>query len=281
MTPCCTGFLLRFMSDTGLDKGGVMRKRFITAAAVTVCFIVSCGGGMLPDLKRVLEDPVVESPFVDSFAEEGVIKISWSKDYGADEYVLLRAEDTALPAYEAVFRGVRLCYDDSEVVTGRRYLYALSKIRGEKIFGPSEAVLGAESGIVLDEYEDNGTKEKATLLEWDIQSNLYYYQSYGEEKTEDYDWYRVEVPPRRKAVIVVTQSGISSGGSSWITFYLEGNNPFTVTSGNAVEIPNYMYESRMFYFCISPRVSGFINDPAKGGGGFITYTVSLSQITGI
>lgn len=89
------------------------------------------------------------------------------------------------------------------------------------------------------------------------------------------------MPPRRKALVVVTQDGINSGDSSWITFYLEGHTPFTVTNGDAVEIPNYNYETKVFYFCISPRAAGFVNDLTKGGGGFINYTVSLSQITGL
>ena len=125
------------------------------------------------------------------------------------------------------------------------------------------------------------SKDKSTLLTWDLQSNLYYYQSYGDEKIEDLDWYRVEVPPRRKALVVVTQSGISTGDSAWITFYLEGHTPFTVTNGSAVEIPNYTYDTKMFYFRISPRPSGFVSDLTKGGGQFINYTVSLNQITGL
>ncbi len=246
-----------------------------------ISVFVSCREGLLTDMERVIEDPVVVRPGVDSFSEEGVIKISWEEDLGADEYVLYRAVDTAVPVYGIIYRGSNLLFEDRGVETGNRYLYTLAKIRGERVFGPSGASLGAESGIVLDEYEDNGTKEKATLLEWDLQSNLYYYQSYGEEKIEDYDWYRVEVPPRRKAMVVVTQDGLNSGDSSWIIFYLEGHTSFTVTNGDAVEIPNYNYETKELYFCISPRASGFVTDLTKGGGGFITYTVSLSQITGI
>ena len=241
----------------------------------------SCSGGLLEDMSRVLHDPVIEAPAAVSFENEDSIELAWEKDEGADEYLLYRAPDTAVPVYESIYRGKECTYKDTDVTAGNRYLYTLTKVRGTKLFGPSDAVLGADSGVVLDSLENNNTKEKASLLEWDLQANLYYYQSYGDEKLVDYDWYRVTVPPRRKALVVITQGNLAAGASSWITYALESMPPFTVINGAGIEISNTTYKEKTFFFRLSPKQADFVNDLTKGGGSFVSYSLSLSQITGL
>ncbi len=241
----------------------------------------SCSGGLLEDMGRVLHDPVIEAPEAVSFENEDSINIMWAKDEGADEYLLYRALDTADPVYESIYRGKECTYKDTDVTAGNRYLYTLTKVRGTKLFGPSDAVLGVDSGVVLDSLENNNTKEKASLLEWDLQANLYYYQSYGDEKLVDYDWYCVTVPPRRKALVVITQDNLAAGASSWITYALESMPPFTVINGAGIEISNTAYKEKTFFFRLSPKQADFVNDLTKGGGSFVSYTLSLSQIIGL
>jgi len=256
----------------------------ILLSAVVVVLWVSCSNGLLGDMERVLKDPVVSPPEVDSFENGNILTVSWANDPGADEYLLYRTPDTPIPVYSLVYRGTELSYKDTDVQnegTGGRYLYTLTKARGTKLFGPSDPVFGVVSGVIPDSNEDNDTLENATELVWDLQPNLYYYRSYSGEELIDHDWYRITVPPRRKAIVVITQNGLNGGESSWMSFALQEHVPQTVVSGNSIAINNYAYSEKIFYFLVSPRPAKFINDPAQGGGSFINYTVSLYQITGL
>lgn len=258
----------------------VKRNTVISGAVMVMLLFSSCSDSLLGDLGRVNTDPVVKEPSVVSFEKEGTIGIRWNKDPGADEYILFKAEDALSPVYQVLYRGKELTAVDTDTHSGKRYLYRLTKARGEKLFGPSDAALGVDSGVVQDALEPNNTKETASTLLYDLQSNLYYYRSYGGEELKDLDWYSVAIPPRRTGYIVVTQKDLT-GTDSWMMYALEGNVPEPVVSGQAVQIKNYSYVEKRFFFLISPRSDYFINDPSLGGGNFISYTVSLSQISGL
>ncbi len=260
----------------------VKRNTFAAGALMIMVILLffSCSAGLLGDLGRVAADPVVQEPSVVSFEKEGTIEIRWSTDPGADEYILFKAEDALSPVYRVFYRGKELTVTDTDTHSGKRYLYRLTKARGEKLFGPSNDALGVDSGVVQDTLEPNNTKETASTLLYDLQSNLYYYRSYGGEELMDLDWYSVTIPPRRTGYIVVTQKDLT-GTDSWMMYALEGNVPAAVVSGQAIQIKNYTYAEKRFFFLISPRSDYFINDPSLGGGNFISYTVSLSQISGL
>lgn len=256
----------------------------ILPCAVVMILGVSCSNGLLGDMERVVKDPVVSPPEVSSFENGNFLSVAWAQDPGADEYLLYRSADTPSPVYSLVYRGTELSYKDTDVQTGGtggRYLYTLTKARGTNLFGPSDPVLGVVSGVIPDSSENNDTREKAAELVWDLQSNLYYYRSYSGEELIDHDWYRITVPPRRKAIVVITQNGLNGGESSWMSFALQEHVPETVVSGNSIGINNYSYSEKVFYFLVSPRTEQFVNDPALGGGSFINYTISLYQITGL
>jgi len=135
--------------------------------------------------------------------------------------------------------------------------------------------------VIKDELEANDTKGTATKLVWDLDSNLYYYRSNDGVEIIDYDWYSITVPPRRRAMIVITQSGLATGSDSWMECYLEGHVIAIVVNNNSIAIENTSYNEKTFYFQISPDSSDpteFIGNPAVGGGGFINYKISLNSI---
>jgi len=248
-------------------------------AIIGISFLVlSCSEGLLSDMLRVNTDPVVEEPIVSSFEKEETIEIFWNTDPGADEYILYRAEDSLIPVYEILYQGTSCSLIDTDITGEHRYLYTLGKIRGTVLFGPSDPILGVGSNVIQDKLEGNNIKEKASPLVWDLDANLYYYRSYNDEEIEDMDWYSVSIPPRRKAMIVVTQEGLASGADSWMNFYLEGHVTETIVNSNAISVENYSYEETIFYFLFSPNSSEFIGDPTLGGGGLINYRVSLNSI---
>ncbi|MCK5197333.1 MAG: hypothetical protein KAR21_03225, partial [Spirochaetales bacterium] len=198
----------------------------------------------------------------------------------ADEYILYRAVDTAVPAYEIIYQGDDLSVIDTDVAGQSRYLYTLGKVRGTKLFGPSDTVLGVGSMVIEDSLEDNDTKETATGLIWDLDANLYYYLSYNGTELEDYDWYNVTVPPRRQANIVISQENLV-GLNTWMYLSLEGHIPEIIANSTGVPLKNYSYEEKTFYFMISPIPAEFYADPPTAGGSLINYHIFVESITGI
>ena len=254
-----------------------MKIQFLVIIVFSL-IMLSCSEGLLGNMLRVTTDPFVVEPDVVSFEKEETIKITWDADPGADEYILYKAEDALTPVYEILYQGTQLSLTDTDVTGEHRYLYTLGKVRGTVLFGPSDPTLGVGSNVIQDNLEGNNVKEKATTLVWDLDANLYYYRSNDGEEIEDLDWYSISVPPRRKAMIVVTQDGLGSGAESWMNYYLEGHVTVTLINSNAIPVENYSYEEKTFIFLISPNSSEFIGDPTLGGGGLINYRVSLNSI---
>ncbi len=238
-------------------------------------FMISCSEGPLGNMLRVSSDPCISVPSVVSFEIEEQIKISWNEDPGADEYILYKAPDQAVLVYEMLYRGTSLSVVDSNAAGGDRYLYTLGKIRGSKLFGPSDTVLGIGSMVINDDLEGNNTKGQASKLDLRYDANIYYYKSYSGSELKDVDWYYVIVPPRKQANIIVTYD--QTGGIG-LYFYLEGHVVISITSGDSLSVTNNTDKERYFYFQISPNTSTFISDPAAGGGNLIDYNIFLHSI---
>ena len=243
----------------------------------------SCGSGLLTELSRTTGDPAVMSPVVSSFVTENQVIVSWPADGNADSYVLERAPDAGLPAFQRVYEGATTSYVDANCTDQDRYLYRLTKIRGNRGFGPSQAVMGVASATCRDALEPNDTEAQATPLISTLAANLYYYSSVAQQGgaplvTQDVDWYSVVVPAHRQANIVVTQAGLAGGSTNtWMNFYLKGSNPVQIVNSQAIAVTNYSdTATATFLFKIYPIPSFFA---VNGGGSLITYTVSLNSIT--
>ena len=240
----------------------------------------SCSAGFLDQMGRVLADPSPSSPKVSSFVSEYRIDVTWDPDRAAEEYVLERADDSASPAWSAIYRGTTALFSDTTCEDQRRYLYRLNMVRGSRVFGPTAESFGIGSAACRDELEPNDQEESATALEYDRAANLYFYRACSGAVVQDVDWYAVNVPPRRTANIVVTQSGLAGGSvNTWMIFYLKGTVPVVIVNNSAIPITNPSYETKTFRFRISPNPAEFIADPSLAGGSFIDYTVSLFSIT--
>ncbi len=242
--------------------------------------LACCGDGLLDQMGRVLADPTPVTPHVASFESEYRIGVSWEPDEAAEKYVLEKADDAANPVYSVIYRGTATSFLDSDCADQRRYLYRLSKTRGDRLFGPSGHTVGIGSAACRDQLEPNDEESGATTLEYDRAANLYFYRSCDGAIVQDTDWYAVSVPPRRKANIVVTQNGLVGGAvDTFMYFYLKGSVPEVIVNNEAIPIANPAYETRIFLFRISPNPDEFIADPTLAGGSFIDYVVSLLSIT--
>lgn len=252
--------------------------------ALVSLLIDSCTDGLLTDMKRTLADPVVTAPAVTSFVHENRIDVSWSADPGAELYVLERALDAASPAYAVIYQGTATSYADTDCIDQGRYLYRLTKTRGNKIFGPSDAALGIASSVCQDSQEPDDSEDQAALLESTLAANLFYYSTIFQQHNaplvkQDTDWYSVEVPANSTANIVITQiqPKLSGTANTWMYFYLKGQFEEEIVNSQPIPVANYSNVKTSFLFRIRPIPSNF---PANGGGSLVNYTVTLYSITG-
>jgi hypothetical protein len=260
-----------------------VRYKAWSLVCLAALFAGSCGDGLLTEMSRTLGDPVVQAPTATSFVTENRIDVSWPADGNADQYMLQRALDAAAPAFTTVYSGPATTYTDTDCTDQGRYLYRLTKTRGSRSFGPSDAVMGVASAVCRDALEPNDSESQATSLTSTLAGNLYYYTSAVQPGgaslvQQDVDWYSVTVPPHRQANIVVTQDGLLGGSTNtWMYFYLKGSNPVQIVNNQAIAVINWSdTASETLLFKIYPIPSFFA---VAAGGSLITYTVSLNSIT--
>ena len=180
-------------------KGKILKLLII----VIVIFNGACGTGVYEIVSRDQRDPDNFYVNVDSFSEENVIKCIWEEDERCDKYILMRSEDKNVLKFKEVYNGEGTEYEDRVLKEDTRYIYRLDKIRGKKRFLGNIHYMGIYSKQVKDVYEPNDRKEKAVLLQNDIQGNVYYYRSHEGTVLEDEDWYKVRIPAKRQATIAI------------------------------------------------------------------------------
>jgi fibronectin type 3 domain-containing protein len=256
----------------------VGKKIFVFAALIGMA---SCSHGMFEVLDRTTSDPFSQTPRVKSFGETNTMTVSWSGDEGADEYILERALDGSNLTYETVYRGNALSYADRKPSANdlERYIYRLSKRRGEKVFSPSPPAFGVMSLVPQDIHEPNDVQESATELKANrLVSNLYYFRTYNNLSLSDEDWYYVDILPKWQTRIVVLDSQSGLGNSTHFKIFVAGAGQDTVEHGVDIPLSNPENTEQRFYFKIIPDVSYFVaNDMTLGvGGSIVQYEIYIS-----
>ena len=251
----------------------------MTVKANVILFLFalsSCGSGMYDMLHRSIDDPVIVSPFVESFVQPNTIFVSWDRDEGADEYILERRLDRPWSAWEAVYKGTALEYVDLGLEEDR-YIYRMFKRRGNEVFGPSPEVLGVSSLIIRDVYR-NDTMEQALHVESDIIASIYYFRSYGGLELIDEDWFYIDIPPLRMASIVVYDLQVPVAETpSHFTYFIHGRESGPVIHMKAFWIENTETVTNRFYFKLFPAKQQFVPSGIPGGK-IVQYRLSLTSI---
>jgi hypothetical protein len=255
---------------------------FLAVAIMAIAIgTTSCGPGLVSDLLRPAADPQVSPPETASFEVENAVDLSWKPDPATDSYILERARDTADPCFSAIYSGTGLSFTDSGGVSRERYLYRLGKIRGNRLFGPSEAALGVFGPVRKDEHEPNGDEASATALSFERNSNIYFFRSNSGAVIEDIDWYAVDVPSRSRTRILITQTtGISQGDLyTLLDWYVPGEtgNPAIVNDSSAREIINYDFKPKRKLIRISMNSSRCMADYTLEGGTMVNYVIKLAE----
>ena len=227
--------------------------------------------------------PYTETPVVTSFREDGYILVSWSSDEGADSYILTRSLDNPpisnLNSLTEVYRGTATQFLDKTVQEGSRYGYRLFKIRNSKSYPAIESNeymgLGVSVRKQEDKHEPNNTEVQATLLEVNRVANLYCYRFTNQAYLEDVDWYKVSIPPWKKANIVITYSDVSLY-DEWFEVYKPNGIVETIIHSRSFYVSNDSGTQQYIAFAIRPRRAIFV--PSGTGGHIVSYTITLQSI---
>jgi hypothetical protein len=258
--------------------------RIIALACSAALGLVGCGAGPLDTILRSSDDPKVVAPRVVSFAAENRISVSWPSDPCADEYVLEEASGSvSSPTYSVVYRGTSSAYEEGNCADQSLHLYRLTKMRGSRGFGPSEAVLGVGSAVTEDAQEPNDSDAEATDLGFEKSANLYYYNSYEGIELRDADWYSISVPPRMIAYVIVEQTmpALAGNGPTWMRLYMKGQVSTPIDNGVLIPLTNYSYATQTIKFEVYPEPAYFLGSGGPEGGSLINYKVWLAQIASI
>jgi hypothetical protein len=245
--------------------------------------VIACGTGPLAAIERSSSDPAIVAPRVVSFAAENRISVSWPADPCADEYVLEEASGSvSSPTYSVVYRGTASGYEERDCADRSLHLYRLTKMRGNREFGPSDAVLGVGSAVIEDAHEPNDAETQATNFgygEYDVygSANLYCYRSYDGIEVEDEDWYAIVVSPRTNAYIVVVQTDpeIVDKEATWMLFCRRGESATPVINDEPIALTNYSNSPRRISFKLYPQAEDFYGSGGAAGGSMVNYTVKL------
>jgi hypothetical protein len=248
---------------------------------IALCFpfflFASCSQGVYEKLSRDYDDPKTETPTVISMDAENTVIVRWPIDEAADSYVLQRSIDSYSPSYTTMYAGTDTSFTD--VTASGRYYYRLAKIRGDRQFASSSGVLGISSTVCRDSHEPNDTISEATYLESDVIANLYYYQGSDGQIVSDSDWYYVVIPPKRMAVINVSDDAIPSGGATThFLLYQPGIDTVTVSNEVDIYVKNPDSSTKTMFFRLYPSSIMFVSSANSVGGTLVSYTVVLKSI---
>ncbi|MBN2836900.1 MAG: hypothetical protein JXR48_18235, partial [Candidatus Delongbacteria bacterium] len=254
----------------------IMKNSILYIILILMIVMTSCTEGLYNQLIWPSEDPLVVSPDVLSFSDNGLIVISWDDDMAAEEYILYKKPVNSLIEPEQIYRGTDLIYEDRNFpgLDGScdiLFHYSLSKTRGRKAFGPSIPGLGIYSENEEDEWEPNNRLEDATELITTKEALLYYYRDSYNTVVRDEDWYYVDVNAGYLANIIVDAT--EKVDAFQYQVYKQVQN--SITLGQAFTIPNNSNEKKKIYFKIIPIISQFMADNNKNGGSMKSYNINL------
>lgn len=253
------------------------------AAAAALAFLLgSCADSFAPLLLRTYDDPFQDVARAECFAAVNTIYLSWSADAGADEYILMRADDVRPYRFSQVYRGKGTAYADTfDAMTAAtdRYLYRLDKVRGSRRFEGRRHAYGARTeGLLSDEHEDNDKRERSTLLEGDCIATLPSYLFSDGTVMSDEDWYHVSIGPRRTALIEVVEQGVSPNQLTHLRYTIDRTGlDAAIANSTAFAVENTAYEARTLRFRIYADMSRVLGTYASGSAP-LAYRISLVRI---
>ncbi|MCR5387128.1 MAG: hypothetical protein K6E69_08405 [Treponema sp.] len=234
----------------------------------------SCENPIADILLRTYSDPFDQAPVVDSFSERKKIFISWDKDEGADDYILMRAEDAFSPQFAEIYRGRQLNYKDEKINEGTRYLYRLDKTRGKRTFISEKKGYGYCASRINDTLKNNFKKDAVEILSDRTNMVLYYGRFCDGTEIFEEDYFYVNIPPQMQAEIVLTQQNPSSSSGRYIE-YVDDGCPAVPFPTQSVKFRNSDTVWQKRIFSLSLDKSCVLSE----GVYMVTYDIALAHIS--
>lgn len=248
----------------------------IATVASVLSLASSCGSDLFGALSRSADDPSVVPPRAYSMERPLAATVRWDADEAADSFVLERRQDTEGSRYAEVYRGTDTEFAES--LAEGRYFYRLTKVRGERAFGPSRPTFAVSSPVTRDEYEPDDEVAAARPLESAAVASLYYFRGSDGQTLSDVDWYRVTLPPRSVAFLSLTDYSIEGGEEdTHFASYRAGLVDRVLHNMHPFEIENDANVRRDLYFAIKPNAVKFI-PTVESGGSVIAYKLIVERI---
>ena len=257
-----------------------MKKLFFIIIVLSTLLSFSCSDNAFQEmLFRTTDDPFQDVPVTDSLSLEHTVYLSWREDEGCDTFFLMRSYDKfgGDLDFECIYEGTGTSFVDASLPDGDRYVYRLDKTRGTKYFEGKSYAYGYSSDCRRDECEPNDFEDMATHLDSDLNCILNCVSYYTNNvNSMDCDYFYVELPAVRTAVIKINELGLDEGQSLHLMFQPLDGTPIPLTSGDTCQVKNPDFEARKKYFKVFPVTTGLFDE--KTNIASISYTVSLNRI---
>ena len=261
-----------------------MKRNGKIGSAMLLCafFLGGCRNALSDIVLRTTDDPFQDVARAECFKKVNTIYLSWKEDEGADEFVLMRSDDSATPVFSVVYRGTGTEYTDSFtslMVTNDRFLYRLDKIRGSKLFYGKKYTYAVRSGRLLsDAYENNDTRETATYLEGDCIATMPCYKFRDGTLLSDEDWYYVSVPPRRTAYVTLFEREISEKAVTHFRYLIDDSGvDGAISNRTGFSVKNTGYGTQHIRFKIYADIVLLWGSSASGSAP-LSYEIGLHKI---
>lgn len=234
----------------------------------------SCNG-LFEFLQRDISDPEDEECVVDCFSNVGTIYLSWNTDERADSFILYRSENATEENqlnFVKIYEGSETSFADKTVEVGKLYRYRLDKKRGNKTFQSSKNSLAVATTIPMDLSSLGENKESAIPLTYKCHACCYYYKFDSETEFRNIVWFKVKVPPMKKAAIYVDEALDDNFQ------YIKQNSASAVNLKNKqfFYLENDSYTEEDIYFLVQANPNLFVQ--GETGGDIRSFKIELNRI---
>lgn len=221
---------------------------------------------------RTQNDPFDESPILKLITPDGenpYVHVSWSKDEGADDVVVKRAEDSANPKFEVISKTTGqdgfLSFSDRSIQGKKKYIYKIDKTRGKRNFDSKKlSHIFIDTELVLRSEYSNTSKTSAKELSSVAAGKLYAIRYDCDNSiVRNENWFKIRVGAGHKASYTfnLTETEITNGVETQVKLFIDGRsiNGERLKQGEVFEIENADGVDKEYYFKL------FLDDESVSG----------------
>ena len=250
-----------------------MRKVLFVFLFISLLFTSCEGEGKFEKiLFRTWDDPFDEQPVLALITPDGenpYVHISWSRDEGADDVIVKRAEDSQNPEFEVVCKTTGqdgfLEFSDKNLQSNKKYIYKIDKTRGKRSFDSKKlSHIFIDTELILRSEYSNISKTSAKELSSVVAGKLYAIRYDCDNLVQrNENWFKIRVGAGHKASYTfnLTETEIVNGVETQVKLFIDGRsiNGERLKQGETFEIENLDGVDKEYYFKL------FLDDESVSG----------------